>query len=62
MRDHYRIKPGAVMGGAFALLLISAVLGGRAWAITGGQVDTNNIYSNVGAMVYAPAGSVPKRA
>jgi hypothetical protein len=50
MRDHYRIKPGAVMGGAFALLLISAVLGGRAWAITGGQPD-GTAHPNVGTVL-----------
>jgi hypothetical protein len=60
MRDRYTIKPGAVMLGAFALLLISAVFGGRAWAITGGQEDTNNAYSNVGTLVLAPPGSVPR--
>jgi len=49
-----------ILAGAVALLLILTVFGGRAWAITGGQVDTNNVYSNVGAMVYAPPGTVPK--
>jgi hypothetical protein len=37
--------------GAVALLLIAAAFGGRAWAITGGQPDTNNIYSNVGSVI-----------
>ena len=51
---------GNILAGGVALLLISGACGGRVWAITGGQVDTNNIYSNVGAMVYAPPGTVPK--
>jgi hypothetical protein len=50
MKGHYTIKPGAVMGGAFALLLISAALGGRAWAITGGGPD-NGKHPYVGAMI-----------
>jgi hypothetical protein len=40
---------GRTLAGAVALLLISAVFCGRAWAITGGEVDQNNTYSNVGA-------------
>lgn len=57
MNDHYTIKQGAVVGGAVALLLISAALGDRAWAITGGEVDQDNTYSNVGAVVGILPGS-----
>lgn len=73
MKNQQTIKRGAVRAaavgpaclasrmitGAIALFLIATAFGGPAWAITGGQVDTNNIYANVGAMVYAPPGSVP---
>jgi hypothetical protein len=48
-----------ILAGVAALLLISVALGGRAWAITGGQVDTNNTYSNVGAAVALPPGESP---
>jgi hypothetical protein len=50
---------GRILAGAVALLLISAAFGPRAWAIVGGQLDTNDTYSNVGAVVFAPPGSVP---
>ncbi len=43
-----------LLAGAVALLLISAALSRQAWAITGGEVDENNTYSNVGAVVAAP--------
>jgi hypothetical protein len=36
------------------LLLILAVFGGRAWASSGSQVDTNNIYPNAGCVVFVP--------
>ncbi len=35
------------------------LLAAQALAITGGQVDTNNTYSNVAAVVFAPPGSEP---
>ena len=53
-------RASKILAGAVAVLLISAVFGGRAWAIMGGQVDTNNTYSNVGTVVFAPEGAVPK--
>jgi len=74
MKDHYTINRGAVrtvpmglavlagriVAGAVVLLLISAALGGRVWAITGGEVDEDNTYSNVGAVVgMPPDGSGP---
>jgi hypothetical protein len=65
MTDHYTIKRGAVwtapvgpaglagriVAGAVALLLILGAYGDRAWAITGGEVDEDNTYSNVGCIV-----------
>ena len=48
-----------ILAGAVALLLISLVFGGRVWAITGGQVDTNNTFSNVGNVVRQFPGSEP---
>jgi len=51
---------GKILTGAVALLLLSAVFGGRAWAITGGEVDQTNAYPNVGAVVgLPPDGSGP---
>jgi hypothetical protein len=51
---------GRILAGAVALLLISAAFNHRAWAITGGEVDQNNIYSNVAAGVwFPPDGSEP---
>jgi len=68
MKDQYTIKRGAVrtapvglaglagriLAGAVALLLISAAFNHRAWAITGGEVDQNNAFPNVGAVVALP--------
>jgi Trypsin len=48
-----------ILTGAAALLLITGSVGGRAWAITGGQTDTNNTYSNVGAFVPVPPDGSP---
>jgi len=50
---------GRVLAGALALLLISAIFGDRAWAITGGEPDDGR-HPNVGVMIiYDPAiGSV----
>jgi hypothetical protein len=41
---------GNILAGAVALLLMSAVFGGRAWAITAGQPDGNG-HPNVGAVI-----------
>ncbi len=73
MRSEQTIKCGAVwtapvrlaghasriLAGVVTLLLISAVFGGRAWAITGGQVDQNDTYANVGAFVPVPPDGSP---
>ena len=60
MKDRYTIRYGAAVGGAVALLLISAAVNYQAWAITGGEVDQDNTYSNVGAVVgIPPDGSGP---
>ena len=48
------VLAGGIVAGVVALLLISAVFGGRAWAITGGEVDQNHTYRNVGAVVWLP--------
>ena len=67
MKDQYTIKRGAIrtapvglaglagriLAGAVALLLISGGFS-AAWAITGGEVDQNNAYPNVGAVVLVP--------
>ena len=50
---------GRILAGAVALLLIWGVLGGRAWAITGGEVDEANAYPNIGAIVIALPGYEP---
>ncbi|MBP7934261.1 MAG: trypsin-like serine protease [Phycisphaerae bacterium] len=52
-------RASRLFAGAVAVLLVSAAFSGPAWAITGGEVDQNNTYRNVGAMVYAPPGSEP---
>jgi hypothetical protein len=44
----FRLLAGAVA------LLISTGFSGPAWAITGGEVDEDNTYSNVGAVVALP--------
>jgi len=51
---------GRILAGAVGLLLISAVFGGRAWAITGGEPD-NGRHPNVGAVIayYPPVGIIP---
>src|SRR5512142_2760308 len=41
---------GRILTGAFALLLIAAAFGGRAWAITGGQ-PVGTAYPNVGTVL-----------
>ncbi|MBP7934262.1 MAG: trypsin-like serine protease [Phycisphaerae bacterium] len=43
-----------LLAGAVALPLITTGFSGPAWAITGGEVDENNTYSNVGAVVWLP--------
>jgi hypothetical protein len=66
---HGRVPPGLVvfeqelsmkakvtlLAGTFALVLLVPI----AVAITGGWVDQNNTYSNVGCLVFAPPGSPP---
>ena len=47
-----------ILAGAVALLLISGAFS-AAWAISGGQVDTNNTFSNVGNLVFQSPGSEP---
>ena len=47
-------RPSRLLAGTVALLLISAGFTGPAWAITGGEVDEQNTYSNVGALVWLP--------
>ena len=42
-----------------AAMLAWGLFGSQALAIVGGDVDTENKYSNVGAVVFAPPGSVP---
>ncbi len=68
MKNEQTIKRGAVraapvglarrvgrnLAEAVAMLLIIAVVGSRAWAITWGEVDQNNAYPNVGAVVLTP--------
>ena len=67
MKDQYTIKrsavraapvglaglAGRILAGAVALLLISGGFS-AAWAITGGEVDQNNAFPNVGAVVALP--------
>ncbi len=50
---------GRILAGAVALLLISAAFGGRAWAISGGEVDEDNTYSNVGGVIALEPGLDP---
>ena len=47
-------RASRLLAGAVPLLLISAGFTGPAWAITGGEVDEQNTYSNVGALVWLP--------
>jgi hypothetical protein len=42
-----------------AIVLVLVLVVPIALAITNGQVDTNNTYSNVGCLVFAPPGSPP---
>ncbi len=49
---------GRILTGAVALLLISGAFS-TGWAITGGQVDTNNMYPNVCAYVAQPTNGSP---
>ena len=57
-RTGWRASPAALTG-ALVLLLIAAAFGTRAWAITDGQVDGKNTYSEVGALVVSPPGREP---
>ncbi len=54
MKNGRSVKRSAALGSAVALLLISGAWGDRLWAVTGGQVDQNNAYPNVGAVVLTP--------
>ena len=47
-------RASGLLAGAVALLFISTSFSGPAWAITGGEVDENNTYANVGGVVWLP--------
>jgi hypothetical protein len=47
-------RAGRILTGTVAILLILALSGSRAWAITWGEVDQTNAYPNVGAVVLVP--------